>query len=198
MEQVNKESAKSNLERDVTVARRQLAGGNVREATANFNRAKAKFYAGKDEDAVVKKLGDELKNAQASNLISAQNEFYQRNAGQITGTTGKLPAQVLDDATDSAAAGEQWQKLQQAQELNVAAVQPIRVALPTRGLRHSFTQVLQTEIGKPIVVKLHASNSHAINWLNRIIGPIGAFLVLWGVVRLITNRANTRRGVAAV
>jgi hypothetical protein len=32
----------------VSEARRQLAGGNMREATANFNRAKTKFTADKD------------------------------------------------------------------------------------------------------------------------------------------------------
>jgi len=33
---------------------------------------------------------------------------------------------------DSAAAGEQWQKLQQAQEIVTAKVQPLRVNLPVR------------------------------------------------------------------
>ncbi len=187
MEQVNKESAKSDLERDVTVARRQLAGGNVREATANFNRAKAKFYAGKDEDAVVKKLGDELKNAQASNLISAQNEFYQRNAGQIAGTTGKLPAQVLDDASDSAAAGEQWQKLQQAQEIVTAKVQPLRVNLPVRGQRFAFTQVLQTEGGRPMTFQLSATNTRIIHWPSRLGMGLTAFLALWVAVSVFSR-----------
>ena len=45
--------------------------------------------ADKDADAEVKKLGDDLKTAQASNLINAQNEFYFRNAGTLSADGGR-------------------------------------------------------------------------------------------------------------
>ena len=88
MEQEKKSLAKVELDRDVNEARRQLAGGNVREATEIFNRAKAKFSADKDAGDIVKKLESDLKSAQASNLINAQNDFSVRNNGVITGTSG--------------------------------------------------------------------------------------------------------------
>jgi hypothetical protein len=179
---------------DISNAQKKLSAGNVKEAMADYNRARARadLSASKDQDA--QKLEADLRRAQGNNLINAQNAFSYSNSGAAP--AGNVAGNQIQ--YDAATAEAQWTKLQQAQELNVAAVQPIRVALPTRGLRHSFTQVLQTEIGKPMTVHLLASNTHAINWVNRIVGPIGAFLVLWGVVTLITNRLNSRRSVAAV
>ena len=75
MEQAKKASAKVEVDRDVNEARRQLAEGNMRVATESFNRAKAKFPADRDTGEVVKKLESDLKSAQASNLINAQNDF---------------------------------------------------------------------------------------------------------------------------
>jgi hypothetical protein len=191
MEQANKASAKVEVERDVSTARQQLAGGNVREATANFNRAKAKFYAGKDDD--VKKLGDELKNAQASNLINAQNDFFTRNASQLA-ADGNLPAQTRIDRfnNDSVAAGEQWQKLQQAQEIVTAKVQPLRVNLPVRGQRLAFAQVLQTEGGRPMTFLLAAENTKAVHWPTRLGAGLAAFLALWGMVAVLSRATCSR------
>jgi type II secretory pathway pseudopilin PulG len=197
MEQQNKASAKTEMRRDVSEARQQLAGGNVREATANFSRAKAKFAADKDADAEVKKLGDDLKTAQASNLINAQNEFYFRNAGTLaTDGNGSLQSQLNYNlgANDSLAAGEQWTKLQQAQEIVTAKVQPLRVNLPVRGQRFAFTQVLQTEGGKPMTFALAAENSKMIHWPTRLTGCAAAFLALWGMVAALARatRRNSR------
>jgi type II secretory pathway pseudopilin PulG len=196
MEQANKASAKTEVRRDVSEARQQLAGGNVREATANFSRAKAKFAADKDADAEVKKLGDDLKTAQASNLIAAQNEFYFRNAGTLAADgNGSLQSQLNYNlgASDSLAAGEQWTKLQQAQEIVTAKVQPLRVNLPVRGQRFAFTQVLQTEGGKPMTFVLAAENAKMIHWPSRLAGCAAAFLALWGMVAAL-SRATRRNG----
>jgi hypothetical protein len=194
MEQVNKESAKVEVQRDVSVARQQLAGGNVREATANFNRAKAKSYDGKDEDAAVKKLGDELKSAQASNLINAQNEFYFRNNGQVAADKSRdgWGGAGYFMMNDSAAAGEQWTKLQQAQEIVTAKVQPLHVNLPVRGQRMAFTQVLQTEGGRPMTFALLANNTKAVHWPSRIGAALAAFAALWVLVAAF-SRVSTRR-----
>jgi hypothetical protein len=197
MEQQNKASAKTEVRRDVSEARQQLAGGNVREATANFSRAKAKFATDKDADAEVKKLGDDLKTAQASNLINAQNEFYFRNAGTLTTDgSGSLQSQLNYNlgASDSLAAGEQWTKLQQAQEIVTAKVQPLRVNLPVRGQRFAFTQVLQTEGGKPMTFALTAENTKMIHWPSRLAGCAVAFLALWGMVAALARatRRNDR------
>ena len=48
---------------------------------------------------------------------------------------------------NNTAAEQQWEKLQQAQEVVVAKGAPAPVNLPTRGQRHVFAQVLQAEPG---------------------------------------------------
>jgi prepilin-type processing-associated H-X9-DG protein len=195
MEQAKSSTAKVEAQREVTVARRQLAEGNVRDATANFNRAKAKSSIKKDEDADVKKLGDELKLAQASNLINAQNEFFFRNNGQLYfDGGGQVAAQQRPGGADndSAAAGEQWQKLQQAQEIVTAKVQPLRVNLPVRGQRLAFAQVLQTEGGRPMTFTLSAANTKTVHWPSRAGGALAAFLALWGLVAALVRVTRKR------
>jgi hypothetical protein len=193
MEQANKESAKVEMERDVTVARQQLAGGNVREATANFSRAMAKSYA--DKNADVKKLGDELKSAQASNLINAQNDFFIHSRGQMS-AGGIAPGQPQETpglaSSDITAAGEQWAKLQQAQEIVTTKVQPLHVNLPVRGLRLAFAQVLQTEGGKPMTFLLAATNTKTVHWPSRLAIGTAAFLALWGMVAVISRVTQKR------
>jgi type II secretory pathway pseudopilin PulG len=194
MEQASKASAKVEMERDVSVARQQLASGKIREATANWNRAKSK--AGGETGAEMKKLNDELKSAQASNLIMAQNAFYLRNNGQEL-QVGDADKGVLINAApilnDTAAAGEQWAKLQQAQEIVTARIQPLHVNLPVRGLRLAFAQVLQTEGGKPMTFRLAATNTKTVHWPLRLAGGAAAFLVLWGMVAMFSR--VTRRAV---
>ena len=189
MEQAKKASAKVEVDRDVSEARRQLAGGNTREASATFNRAKTRLYADKREDGDVQQLEKDLQTAQASNLINAQNDFVTRNAGEIT-TDGKLPAQQVQKPggpDDNAAAGLQWAKLQQAQEIVTAKVQPLRVNLPVRGLHFAFTQVLQTESGRPMTIQLFTASTKAVSWPMRGLMAIGAFLALWVLVAILSH-----------
>ena len=187
MEQASKESAKLDLRRDVDEARRQLAWGNVREANANFKRAKEKSYGDKGENAEVKQLEGDLLKTQASNLINAQSDFTLRYSDQIV--SGKsAPAK---DYYDNKAAEQQWKKLQQAQEIVAAKVQPLRVNLPVRGVHYAFTQVLQTETGKPMTIQLFAASFKAISWPMRGLTVIGAFLFLWGLVAILSRM--TRR-----
>jgi hypothetical protein len=194
MEQASKKSAKADMERDVSDARRQLAGGNVREATANFNRAKAKSSTDKEAVDEVKKLEGDLKAAQASNLISAQNAFYFRNSGSLTvGGTSQNQPQTLGLLNDNAAAGEQWTKLQAAQEIVTAKVQPLRVNLPVRGQRMAFAQVLQTEGGKPMTFVLAADNLKMIHWPSRLAAGLAMFACLWLVVAVVSRVTSPRR-----
>jgi prepilin-type processing-associated H-X9-DG protein len=195
MEKANRESADAELKRDVTEARRQLAGGNVREANVSFSRAKGKSVGNfnyKENDADVQKLEKDLQTAAASNLINAQNDFSSRNNGLPPAALGGA-AQVQQAVRyDNASAEQQWTKLQQAQEIVAAKVQPLRVNLPIRGTRHAFTQVLQTEIGKPMSIQLFAANTKAVSWPKRIGTGAGAFLVLWGVVVLVARITRRR------
>jgi len=194
MEQVKKESAQTEVDRDVNEARRQLADGNTREASATFNRAKSWAFAKKDGNDDVKQLEKELQTAQASNLVVAQNDFTARNAGQaVGGESATDQPQKFGLQYDAAAAGQQWQKLQQAQEIVTAKVQPLRVNLPVRGQRFAFTQVLQTESGQPMTIQLFAASTKAVNWPLRGLTATGVFMILWTFVAIlsrVTLRAN--------
>ena len=46
----------------------------------------------------------------------------------------------------------------------VAKVAPLHVNLPTRGVRYSFSQVLQTELRKPMTIRLLAENTKVPSW----------------------------------
>ena len=190
MEQAQKSSAKAEADRDVSEARRQLAGGNMREANATFYRAKTRSYD-KDEKGDVKKLEKELQSAQANNLINAQNDFNLRNNGGAIVTDGysaiAQPVQQNSLRDNDAAAGEQWAKLQQAQEIVAAKVQPLRVNLPVRGLRFSFSQVLQTESGRPMTVQLSAASTKAVSWPMRGLVVTSLFLLLWALVGALSH-----------
>ncbi|MGD0351090.1 MAG: LamG domain-containing protein [Verrucomicrobiota bacterium] len=188
MEQANKQQTQVEALRDVSEARQQLASGNVREASANFKRAKTKFYAGKGEDQDVKQLEKDLQSAQASNLIMAQSEFSVRNNGQVAGQiNAPVQAGNLGLQYDSVAAEQQWAKLQQAQEIVAAQVRPLHVNLPVRGAHYAFTQVLQTEPGKAMTIQMQAANTKAVSWPKRGLTAVGAFLILWGLVAIVSH-----------
>jgi hypothetical protein len=94
---------------------------------------------------------------------------------------------------DSDAAGLQWIKLQEAQEIVAAKVQPLRVNLPVRGLHFAFTQVLQTESGRPMTIQLFAASTRAVSWPMRGLTAAGAFLMLWALVAVV-SRLTLRAG----
>ncbi|HEU6447761.1 MAG TPA: hypothetical protein VFV23_04915 [Verrucomicrobiae bacterium] len=185
MEQTKKTEAKAEALRDVNEARRQLAKGNVREANVSFYRAKK--VADEIGDKDVAQLQSELQNAQASNLIAAQNDFTVHNWSAGGGGGGNMPVPSLGLRYDNFAAEEQSSKLQQAQEIVTAKVRPLHINLPERGLRLAFSQVLQTETGKSLTVRLFASNQRAVHWPLRIFTIAAAFLVLWGLVAILSR-----------
>ncbi len=193
MEQASKESLKAEVRRDVEEVKKKLASGDVREATATFNRAKGNYANLKDQDAEVDKLEKELQMAQGSNLINAQQDFSIRNSGFLEVQSAAPRQQNL--YYDSAAAEQQWTKLQQAQEMAAAKVQPLHVNLPIRGIRRAFTQVLQTEANKPMTIQLFASSTKAVSWPKRIGTWTVAFMALWAGV-IVLNRTNRQREIA--
>ena len=160
----------------------------MREASATFTRAKTRLYAGNREDGDVQKLEKDLQTAQASNLINAQNDFVHRNNGEIAadGTTPGQPAPKAGGQSDDAA-GQQWMKLQQAQEIVTTKVQPLHVNLPVRGLHFVFTEVLQTESGRPMTIQLFAASTRTVSWPMRGLAATGAFLVLWALVAVLSR-----------
>ena len=73
-------------------------------------------------------------------------------------------------------------------------MQPLHVNLPIRGAYYAFTQVLQTEPGKPMTIQMQAANTRAVNWPERIVTLAAAFLALWGLVAVVSHlTTRTRR-----
>ena len=68
-----------------------------------------------------------------------------------------------------------------------AKVQPLRVNLPVRGQRFAFTQVLQTESGRPMTIQLFAASTKAVSWPMRGLAVAGAFLILWAMVAVLSR-----------
>ena len=154
---------------ELKVARDNLKGGNLRQAISSYSRSKSKgqqFSQEADENRDLAQIEKEVRKAQVSNLIVAQNDFFVNNAGRIgdqqvlqmpINAPAQPPAEQQQQGRqagqgqmglnyDAEVAGQQWDKLEKAQQVAVAKVAPLRVSLPTRGVRFSFTQVLQTEI----------------------------------------------------
>ena len=94
----------------------------------------------------------------------------------------------LDDQT----AQQQWDRLQKAQEVATTTVRPLRVNLPMRGLRHSFSQILQTEVGKPMLVSFVASNAKAVNWPARIGLAVLVFVGFWAATNQMLGQRKAQ------
>jgi hypothetical protein len=190
-----------------------LSSGKLSEANNewfNFNRRAANpqgGQGGKDMDAdgvrQLKEVQVQLRRSQASNLVQAQQAYTLDNATKLgvqvdhlfaAGNEGKgAQAQTSQQALlyDEQAAEQQLEKLQKAQEVTVATVQPLRVNLPLRGQRHAFTQVLQTEVNKPMTVEFAARNLKAGGWFKPIALTLAAFLALWIAVAIFAERRTT-------
>ena len=151
-----------------------------------------------DEVRQLKEVERQLRRSQASNLVQAQQAYSMDNAVKLgvqvdyAARDGKAQASQMAQqnlvAYDRDAAEQQLEKLQKAQEVTVATVQPLRVNLPLRGQRHAFTQVLQTEVNKPMTVEFTARNQKAGGWLKPIALALGAFLALWSAVAVFAQR----------
>jgi hypothetical protein len=144
-------------------------------------------------------LKRELDRAQSSNLIQAQRAYTVDNFRRANAQQADKPAdrQLEERAAklvtyEDEVAERQWSALQKAQEVSVTKVQPLRVNLPTRGLRHTFTQVLQTEVNKPMTIQFRASNAEHIGWLKVAINTVAAFLILWLLTAAFFNRRTAR------
>jgi hypothetical protein len=149
------------------------------KSSASGNRHDIARYKADDFDDDVSKrelgrLQKEAEIAQSSNLMNAeQNAAIAANGGQ---------------ALDKEIAQKQVKKLQEAQELGVTRIQPLRVNLPTRGVHYGFNQVLQTEVRKAMTVHFSAANLRATNLFGRMFAIAGAFVALWVVAGMVLAR----------
>ena len=88
---------------------------------------------------------------------------------------------------DEKAAEQQVVQLQKAQAVAVTRVTPLRVNLPTRGLRHSFVQVLQTEVDKPLTIRLSAASEREAGWFKLTALWLGGFAVIWMMAAVLIH-----------
>ena len=186
------------MQEELSNVKQQLAEGKTREAVGNYNRAKTPSgnkgsFAKSDE---VEQLGKEVRRIQGSNLIQAQNAWYFENNARLNEGTVDLGLNVQSQQRvaqtdgDAEVAGKQWEKLEAAQQLAVAKVTPLHVNLPARGVRYSFTQVLQTEINKPMTIGLFAENTKTPSWLGRLAVGTTAFVLLWVLMSVVARRRD--------
>jgi len=180
--------------RELKAVREGLSAGNLQIAAQNYYKAKSRSDAvesdGKQELNVA---GQQLRRAQSSNIINAQSEHFYRNASKYADTTLGLDAASLDRSKvwdDSEVAGLQWDKLEKAQQVVTTKVAPLRVNLPTRGVHLSFSQVLQTEIGKPMLVQMKAENTRTPGWFGRLAIAVAGFAALWLILAIINSRRH--------
>lgn len=177
-----KAAMQSEVTSDLWGANYQLSKGNVREAVNDYNRAKVKGAAGRKDE--LKQLEKNLRAVQASNLINSQSEFAVRNNGQMAQaqTMNGKGGQELGNIYSNQAAEAQWTALEKAQEIAVARVQPLRVNLPIRGVRHTFSQVLQTEIDKAMTIEFAVAPTRNPHWWTNVLPAVLGFLALWTMV----------------
>jgi hypothetical protein len=160
-------------------AKQQLADNEIAGANTAYQQVRdtAGQYEAPNED--VQRLAKDLRRAQASNLFSGQNDFVARNWSGVQG--GQQAAQVAQPPADvqEEIAAQQYDRLQQAQEIAVAKVRPLHVNVPQRGVSYAFMQTLQTEILNPMTIRFTAVNARGVSLpLGLTLAAVG-FVVLW-------------------
>lgn len=197
-EVARKGARESDVRLSLERARNMLSSGKLKDANEDFKQAFENNMAGDAETLKeIEVLKRELDRAQSSNLIQAQraytvDNFRRANADQVDQPVRQLEEKAAKLVSyDDEVAERQWNALQKAQAVTVAKVQPLRVNLPTRGLRHSFTQVLQTEINKPMTIQFRAANAEHVGWLKLALNGIAGFLVLWMLTASLFKRSGS-------
>ncbi|MCF7708542.1 MAG: type II secretion system GspH family protein [Verrucomicrobia bacterium] len=184
----------SDLKAGIKDAEQELREGKLGKAMNRYQMVQSK--AGGEYDVAkedISRLKSQLKKAQSSNLIVGQQQFNFENAQRMASQpSAQARAQgqtqrEADVAYDEAVAQEQWSRLQKSQEIAQAKIMPLRINLPTVGAKLSFHQVLQTELGKPVIVRFDAENTQKLGWPSRILSAIVFFVVLWALVALLTR-----------
>src|SRR5207237_178351 len=92
-QRAQEEQKKTELATELSDAKRNLKGANLRSAVSSYNRAKTRGgqQGGQtEEERDLKEVEKDLRRAQGSNLLQAQNEFYAGNAVRF----GEQSAQV--------------------------------------------------------------------------------------------------------
>ena len=184
-------AAKAERKMELSNVQSSLRGGNFKEAVNTYNRArgKAQGQGGADEQLELGVIEQQVRRAQGNNLIEAQRNYWNDNNARFNG--GQMselvnaPGQQAAGAAflnvdyDTKVAELQWSRLEAAQQVAKAKVAPLHINLPTRGVKLSFSQVLQTEVQKPMTVKFDVENAKETGWPRRVLWSGLGFAVLW-------------------
>ena len=133
-QRAQEDQKKADVQNKLNEARESLRGGNLRQAITSLNRSKSKGLQNNqagEQGNVLNDVERNLRQAQSSNLIQAQNGFLLDNAGrlgdqtlqwqnqQLASTeapqqrpgaqTGQSPNLFLN--YDAEVAGQQWDKM---------------------------------------------------------------------------------------
>jgi hypothetical protein len=206
-EQSKKQAQVSQVRSFLSKSRKGLSEGNVKDANWDLSQAAVLNGLVVDEEAKreLEGLKKDLGKLQGSNLIRAQRAYTADNTFRFNNAQPTQQETQLGDATqqgqqaaemvqyDADVAEQQVKALNRAQEVSVTKVQPLRANLPTRGVRHSFTQVLQTEVNKPMTIEFTAKNTKEVGWVKRVAYGTGTFLVLWIVVAMVASQSRRQR-----
>jgi uncharacterized protein YjcR len=135
----------------------------------------------------IEEVRNEVNYINSANLTMVNGQVGQFNGvygqnGQVAQAQMAMPSDVQNNAL------QQLSKLAQQQQLAVARVQPLRVNLPTRGVHYAFTQILQTEVDKPLSIQFNAANTRSGGLFGKLVLGVLGFVVLWIFVELLLSR----------
>lgn len=122
---------------------------------------------------------------QRSNLIAAQQDYTLLNSLRY-GVTANAPADGPAGTYDDEVAARQVAVLNKVQAVATTRATPLRVNLPTRGLRHLFAQVLQTGTDSALTVTFRVQDQRETGWFRLALLWLGGFTVLWLAAALAT------------
>ncbi|MCI0351918.1 MAG: hypothetical protein L0Z53_21060, partial [Acidobacteriales bacterium] len=192
---------KSELRGYLGNVRKGLSEGKLKSAAEELSQA-IRLNSNVDGDAQreLEGLQKELGKVQSSNLLQAQRSYASENRARfgVDDRFAQKPQSEVLLRQEEEAAEQQWRALQRAQAVSATQVQPLRVNLPTRGLRHSFTQVLQTEVQKPLTIQFEARSTETVGWFKRALWSIAGFAALWIFVAILDARRRGRTQMATV
>ncbi len=132
----------------------------------------------------------------AEEFIQAQRNYVFLNNARLGLESSDLATEQAPDASkdyDTRVAEQQVAQLQKVQALAETRVAPLRVNLPTRGLRFSFVQALQTEPNKPLTIRLHARSERDRGWFRTAALSLGGFVLVWGLATVALALRNSAR-----
>ncbi len=141
-------------------ARYALSDGALGKAVQILSLEKQKGYQGETANTRMLEIESKLTHVQAENLLNAEHHFVLANRGRYTPQDSASEDAENTEKTESSDqfAQRQWHKVQDAQRFSDSPPEPMRINLPTRGLRTTFTKAIQAEVNRPLRLEIEATH----------------------------------------